>query len=370
MLNEEEKKQINKDVEDALTEIDKKVKWVCKGNEEINWLIKLILDGNVKIQEDAEKIRDLLRRFEECKKSSNFKSPKEFSHYKTDSDLYKAIEEYESETMQKSGLDLEDQNIIINESGYKVIKITNFKKSGHLLQDSNWCVRHKDTFYKERPPFYLFIKNAKLYCLIHFNSAQCKDVNNSVFEVKDVGASFAKIVTKLLIMENDGNMIFGDFIPVLIKSSNARCRFLVLSEKPSFIEYVKNPTEEEQIEVVKKDHVLIRDLYVKLGDGLSRKAVLEAMKFNKRYIKYLKNPTEEEQLDAVKSFYGVLGFIKNPSYEVQLEAIKKDPFSIINVDNPSEELQLESVKRELSAFEYIKKPYPSVVEYVKKMNKK
>jgi hypothetical protein len=81
---------------------------------------------------------------------------------------------------------------------------------------------------------------------------------------------------------------------------------------------------------------------------------LNAVKQNGYNIRYIKNPSEEVQLEAVKDH--AIYFIKNPSEEVQLEAIKENGSNIYFIKNPSEEIQLAAVKQSPDSIQYINNP--------------
>ena len=66
-------------------------------------------------------------------------------------------------------------------------------------------------------------------------------------------------------------------------------------------------------------------------------------------IQYVKNPTEEMQLEAVKH-------INNPTEKVKLEAVKKDGWIIKYIDNQTEEIKLVAVKQNGRSIKYIKDP--------------
>ena len=56
-------------------------------------------------------------------------------------------------------------------------------------------------------------------------------------------------------------------------------------------------------------------------------------------IKYIKDPTEEMQLEAVKEEPFAILYIKEPSEEVQLEAVKREYLAIDFIKNPTEKVQ-------------------------------
>ena len=68
---------------------------------------------------------------------------------------------------------------------------------------------------------------------------------------------------------------------------------------------------------------------------------------------YIKNPSEELQLEAVKRNGYAIEFIDNPSEAVQLEAVKQNGVAIQYIKNPSEEVCLEALKSSFYSHQYI-----------------
>lgn len=57
---------------------------------------------------------------------------------------------------------------------------------------------------------------------------------------------------------------------------------------------------------------------------------------NGKVIQYIKNPTEEQQLMAITNEGNYIKYIDNPSYDVRIAAINQNPFSIQYINNPTE----------------------------------
>ncbi len=85
-----------------------------------------------------------------------------------------------------------------------------------------------------------------------------------------------------------------------------------------------------------------------------------AIKINVSFIQYIKDPSEEVHLAAVKISGDAIEYIKDPSKEVQLEAIKQNEYSIQHIKDPSEKVQLEATRRNGFTIQYIKNPSKEV----------
>ena len=160
------------------------------------------------------------------------------------------------------------------------------------------------------------------------------------------------------------------------------------------INYIDNPSEEVQLETVKKDGYAI-EIIISKGIKPSKEVILAAIKSNGYAIKYIDNPSEEFQLEAVKTDGhaieyinprgvkpskevqlaavnengGAIRFINNPSKEVQLAAVMQNGYAIKYIISkgikPSEEVQLAAVKQNKNAIEYIEDPSEKTINYIK-----
>ena len=61
-------------------------------------------------------------------------------------------------------------------------------------------------------------------------------------------------------------------------------------------------------------------------------------------LKYIKNPSEEIQLEYVEKFGWGIKYISNPSEKVQKKAIKSSSWAIQNIINPSDKIKLFAIK--------------------------
>lgn len=107
------------------------------------------------------------------------------------------------------------------------------------------------------------------------------------------------------------------------------------------IRFINNPTEEMQLEAVRKYGCII---------------------------KYIENPSEEVQLEAVKENGEAIKYINNPSEDLQLEAVKENGFNLLYINNPSEKVQLEAVKETAYAGQYLRNPTDTVIDCIIQSN--
>jgi hypothetical protein len=128
-----------------------------------------------------------------------------------------------------------------------------------------------------------------------------------------------------------------------------------LYKNPSSIKNIKNPTEKQQLIVVKT-----APSYIEHIKNPTEKIQLAAVRDDGSVIRYIKNPSEKVQLTAVKSVGLIVRYIKNPSEKVQLEAVRKDVNEFLYIKNPSEKVQLIAVEEDVDAIEYIENPSEKV----------
>ena len=144
------------------------------------------------------------------------------------------------------------------------------------------------------------------------------------------------------------------YFKVLISSNidiNDNLKVLAVKNNAYNIQYIKNPSEQVQLEAVSVTNDII-----KLIENPTEQVKNISVKRNSYNIRFIKNPSEKLQIDAVSKTGDSIEYINNPSEEVQLAAVNESVFAIQYIDNPSEEVQLAAVTKNAKAIEYINNP--------------
>ena len=111
-------------------------------------------------------------------------------------------------------------------------------------------------------------------------------------------------------------------------------------------------------------------LLIKNIDNPTKEEIDTALKNTVYALEYVKSPTEEQQLFCVKIQGHTLKSIKNPSDEVVREAILNNPLAIEHVLNPSVEMQMLAFEKEPLAILNIKNPCKEVLDSLREVDKK
>jgi hypothetical protein len=137
--------------------------------------------------------------------------------------------------------------------------------------------------------------------------------------------------------------------------------------------YFKYSNEFIQINLVQKNGWTI-EYIIKNGITPSEKVQIEAVNQDSYVITYIENPSEKVQLSAVNKNGLIIQHIINkgivPSEKVQLTAVNQNGSVISLFENPSEKLQFAAVNNDAYSINYIKNPYPSVIELYEKLSGK
>ena len=130
----------------------------------------------------------------------------------------------------------------------------------------------------------------------------------------------------------------------------------ILADLLKQVENITNRTEQEQIELAKKNPFFpSEDLY-----KFSETVQIELVKQNYAKIYSLKNPTEKVIHEAVKQHWQIVHYItqtlsiQNINEETQLAAVKQDWRALYFINNPTEKVIYEAEKHGDKAIEYIK----------------
>ncbi len=136
--------------------------------------------------------------------------------------------------------------------------------------------------------------------------------------------------------------------------------------------FINPPSEQEQLDLVNQNGFNIR--YI---DNPSERVQIAAVEENGYSIEDINEkgiePSEDVQLAAVEENGDAIRYINEPSERVQIAAVEENGqairFIIEKGIEPSERVQLAAVEKRPSSIRYIDKPYPSVIEYLKSLEK-
>ena len=349
-------------------------------------------------------------------------------------DIFKIDTNYiqELQTKQETDIQQEQQaksaiSEVYNDGTYSIIKADTPEAIVEVANcdgvgANSWCIKGLEFAKQYGPPAFFIKKNGKLYVAVVPHADEIRNLADT-----EPSAALAKEVFKPVkfIIDNfsDGiwpsSRTFQEFRLInneLFKQSlspedqqkygelyeNPRAypintlpevlRLEVLKQVPQDIQWIKNPTEKEQIVALRfADNAksvlrLILDKNIIPTEQVQLLAVrqsayilallkeknivpteqvqLEAVKSNGTTIEYINNPSEQVQLEAVRQYGMAIQYIKNPSEQVQLEAVRQNGLAIDYIIekgiNPSEQVQLEAVRKNGWVIQYIKNPSEQV----------
>jgi hypothetical protein len=155
----------------------------------LDWICKQYNKKNIS-PDDKDKINKQLGQFENIKNKQEFKL-----HHQTDINKYDPAKLYDvlSGYGQESGRHEKKvgraggvvlpvgSELVLDELPFKAVKITDPKASEILCSGTNWCTANARTAnkYLKDGPLYLIYKDDKRICLIHYESDQFKEPNDS-----------------------------------------------------------------------------------------------------------------------------------------------------------------------------------------------
>lgn len=207
-LTDDEKKELNKYLEELKEKYIKYVNEITDNKEYRSWVFKLLKNLKIRLPEDSVIMKELLEQYTILKRNPNFKD-KEILKFKSYGDLAEIIDNFTLKHQSKI-TNIGKNKVILVDGNFKVLELTNYEDSVHLLKPTKWCVKHIENFEdylytiddyydkeeNEIQPFYLFLKDDKQYALVHFGSNQLKDVYNKPFEKID--KEFEEVLSKII----------------------------------------------------------------------------------------------------------------------------------------------------------------------------
>lgn len=157
------------------------------------WLIRMVNKKDLNPEEDTEKIKELLGRYDKLKQTPDFPSNlANISKFDTHSELFNALQPYKTrkeEISEQEAKDIQEgSRVVYNRDGVRVTEISTPEASVALCQDTNWCVSDiraaksylHGTDYPSNEPFYMFEVDGQKAALAHVPSGQIKGVDDDV----------------------------------------------------------------------------------------------------------------------------------------------------------------------------------------------
>jgi hypothetical protein len=144
------------------------------------WITKLASRGVIKYPEDTEKVKETLAQFEQQKVAPDFQGSKDINSYKTYGDLAKTIELNQGKTSKGLAKKIStEQGIehIYQDSNFMIYKISTQEGASKLCRNTKWCIKDPKygSFYLQKGPLFMIVKNNEPYVLMHFETGSIKD---------------------------------------------------------------------------------------------------------------------------------------------------------------------------------------------------
>lgn len=135
-----------------------------------------------------------------------------------------------------------------------------------------------------------------------------------------------------------------------------------VTEDPTYIKEIKNPSEELKTIAVRLDGETIQ--YI---ENPSEELQLMAVGNLSSVIRFIKNPYESAQEVALSNSGILIKYIKNPSEKMKKVAVENTGSAIFHIENPSEELMIIAVSNSRTIFNTMVQHGMDITEKVKRV---
>ena len=170
--------------------------------------------------------------------------------------------------------------------------------------------------------------------------------------------------------------IKGNALEFIVNPSRAVIK-KALYTFPNSIQYIDNPTEEQQLisinndpstfqfiknptDTVVEEAIIARPSNIQYIPNPTLKQMIVAVDRRPESIRFIKNPPEAVQLVAVTQDGESIQYIQDPTEKVEFAAVETHPVAIRYIPNPSEELQLIVVQQNYNSVRHIDNPTEKV----------
>ena len=194
------------------------------------WIAKQLASGTLVFPEDEQKTKDLLQRFDQAKESSEFPEMyRDINVFKSFGELFTKMESYrgyKSKGQKKRDEIHEGVEIVLDEDGVEIRKITNVFAAMSEAHDTGWCTSEPSYAkqYISDGPLYVVRIDGKKVAQIHPESKQIKDISDSTLTNYSIIKRIIPYLEELNIVSRNRNFTpHGDFETIygIIESAKA-----------------------------------------------------------------------------------------------------------------------------------------------------
>jgi len=160
------------------------IEWAEGVNETCSkWLIRLAKAKIVRMGQDDDKLRAMLRTFEVVKERELIPiDQRDINKYKNDQELYDVIKPFLMMGQTSEILIPEDApGLKYSANGIQILEVFDYKEAGRFAAGTNWCVKGDaaaQMYLKQGPLYFVFVDNQRSV-LLHIPSNQIKETNDA-----------------------------------------------------------------------------------------------------------------------------------------------------------------------------------------------
>jgi hypothetical protein len=187
-------------VSDDIEDKEGYIRWAAetfdptKNSSYITWILRLLKKGILAGEEDGDKVKERLTKFEELKKKPQFpKERRDINSYKTYGDLAETLDEFEGiktkgekrRELREEGIQYMGSSTGVEGKGICLYIVTTSEAGAKHFRGTDWCVKDPRHFDNYGAPYYYFTSNGSQSTLLHLNSQQCMDVRDRPTDLDD-----------------------------------------------------------------------------------------------------------------------------------------------------------------------------------------
>ena len=213
----------------------------------ITWILRLLKKGVLAGEEDGDKVRERLIKFEELKKKPQFpKEKRDINSYKTYGDLAETLDEFEGvkskgevkRELREEGIQFMGSSTGVEGEGTCLYIVTTSEAGAKHFRGTEWCVKDPRYFDNYGAPYYYFTANGSQSTLLHLNSGQCMDVRDRPTDLDDEEVSLmsSEEVTKYVMANDNSGEALAFYLEKVGEGFDEEIGSLVWSQINSIIE--------------------------------------------------------------------------------------------------------------------------------------
>lgn len=335
----------------------------------LQWIIRMVIAGRIRVDEDLEQTLEDLKRFDELKPHLE-PALRDINRYRSPGDLANQVllphEDTVTDSQRKQDAEQDEKakeyvRVVYDGPEGKVLEPTTEGAACFLGRGTRWCTaaRNNNAFHRYNQPgdpLYVILTPDGRKAQFHFGSQQFMDEQDD--EIPEWPRATlthdirGRPVKPTGIPPSTQRSLYGNYrwiskIPEIAEKGE-RMGMLWMFENPTDEDMIRHAIRKnwKQIELIENPSREVQKLAIQLSGG--------------KALRFLKNPDMSVIEEELQRNPQMITMVRNPSPRAQMIAVQYAPDYVHSIDNVAPEVQDYILRTSPKWFEYVHNPLPEM----------